>query len=74
LLPRLLLNELSIIDDLLAGLPQLKDGRSIARDPVCGIVLHEGAAACNATVDGRTVAFCSEACRTRLLENPRRYL
>jgi trehalose synthase len=74
LLPRLLLNELSVIDDLMAGPPERKGGRQIARDPVCGIGLHEGAAVCTATVDGRTVAFCSEACRARLLENPRRYL
>lgn len=73
LLPRLLLNDLSLIGDLTARPPQ-KGGSQVARDPVCGIVLHEGGGVSTATLDGRPVTFCSEACRSRFLDSPRQYL
>lgn len=72
LLPRLLLNELSIIEALMAGRPPQRGGTEGARDPVCGMALHEETAAFPAIVDGRSVAFCSEACRARFLDRPGR--
>jgi trehalose synthase len=76
LLPRLLLNDLSLMLELqkerritTTPLPP-----EVRRDPVCGMAIEEAAAAAFvATVDGRGYAFCSEQCRARFLLNPARY-
>lgn len=76
LLPRLLLNELALISDLLAG-----EGRPLAerwehadRDPVCGMVIGEDQSALTAEHAGRTYRFCSQACRARFLQQPERFI
>jgi trehalose synthase len=72
LLPRLLLNELCLLEDLLAAQPR----RALAedRDPVCGMMLPAGEPTLSETADGRTYRFCSAGCRARFRLQPERYL
>jgi trehalose synthase len=69
LLPRLLLNEVSLMEALAADRPI--GGRDPSRDPVCGMAVAEPRIA--TTFAGREWIFCSEACRVRFHEEPRRY-
>jgi trehalose synthase len=69
LLPRLVLNHLTLLRELGARRPAAQD----RRDPVCGMALP-GPAPVEATVHGVTFAFCSESCRDTLLDAPERYL
>ena len=72
LLPRLLLNELALVADLVAGRLPAAAVWERDRDPVCGMALSDGRAAVE-TFAGRTYRFCSEDCRDRFRSNPRRY-
>ncbi len=75
LLPRLLLNHLSLVKTLLEGRVRLPSpGWEGRHDVVCGMALGGGQARFEAVVEGRTFAFCSEACRRRFLAHPRHYL
>ena len=74
LLPRLLLNELSLLVDLVAERP---GGRWLTapapnRDPVCGMVVEDGEVPRD-TFGGQEYRFCSEYCRRRFLAEPQRY-
>jgi trehalose synthase len=75
LLPRLLLNELSVMLDLAQEHPLQRTpvGASARRDPVCGMVIGEDPHALTATINDHAYSFCSEACRARFLETPGRY-
>jgi trehalose synthase len=74
LLPRLLLNEVAMLQDLAAGLPlAAPPADGTARDPVCGMAVSDEAAAPAAEHRGRTHRFCSERCRLRFLDAPDRY-
>ena len=44
--------------------------RNARTDPVCGAHVWTTTAACSLHYAGRTLYFCSEACRTRFLEQP----
>ena len=74
LLPRLLLNELSLMHALARERPI--DRPPVAaepeRDPVCGMVVSDGGAP-SARHGGRDYLFCSDACRLRFLADPKRY-
>ncbi len=76
LLPRLLLDELSLVADLLQAqpLPVRPAALASARDPVCGMVLAEEQPALAAEHGGQTYRFCSEACRARFQAAPGRYV
>jgi len=76
LLPRLLLNELSLIGDLVRERPPRCDlaAPGVHRDPVCGMTLTDVSSAPHASHDGPTYYFCSEACRLRFVEEPEHYL
>jgi trehalose synthase len=69
LLPRLLLNEVSLMEALAADRPI--GARDPSRDPVCGMAVAAPAIA--TSFEGRQYVFCSEACRTRFLDAPGRY-
>ena len=73
LLPRLLLNELTLMHALIRERPI--DRPPIAaepeRDPVCGMVVTDPAA--SLMHGGRDYLFCSEACRLRFRADPERY-
>ena len=74
LLPRLLLNEVSLMLDLARQRPVVRvsdDGT--VRDPVCGMVISDGVGH-STTYHGRTLGFCSEDCQKRFLAEPERYL
>lgn len=76
LLPRLLLNEVSLMLDLarerpLAPAPVAAGAR---RDPVCGMAIGERDPAPEASFAGRIYVFCSEACRTRFEARTERYV
>jgi trehalose synthase len=76
LLPRLLLNEISLMSELGRERPltdQLADGPA-ARDPVCGMAIAAGSDALRAEQKGATYRFCSEDCRARFLDDPDRFL
>ena len=71
LLPRLILDELTLIRDLAAGLPCTPP--SAERDPVCGMALTEPDTAPSAAFAGATYRFCSDDCRARFELTPERY-
>ena len=73
LLPRLLLNELSLMRDLAADRPIERPRDAVRRDPVCGMAIGSESDAPVAERAGRTYAFCSESCRARFLRHPERY-
>jgi len=75
LLPRLLLNELSLMVDLTRERPIRRAGSTAARrDVVCGMAIGEDLHALTATFNDQAYVFCSEACRARFLETPQRYV
>jgi xanthine dehydrogenase accessory factor len=45
-----------------------------ARDPVCGMSVHDGVSAPRAEHRGRTYLFCCSGCQQRFLAAPERYL
>ena len=45
----------------------------MARDPVCGMAVHERKAAATAIHAGRTYYFCSAHCKTVFDKAPERY-
>lgn len=78
LLPRLLLNELSLVAELLDGRSTLASQPQSGRDPVCGMALGSPEAAAGllprADFAGVTYRFCSEGCRVRFIAAPERYV
>ncbi|HLF76693.1 MAG TPA: glycosyltransferase [Dehalococcoidia bacterium] len=74
LLPRLLLNELSLTRDLLEGRSRLPTSLDGHRDPVCGMAISEKASAVHLAHAGLDFYFCSEGCKARFLAGPERYL
>ncbi len=74
LLPRLLLNELALMLDLVQKRPiQRPVEDRVRRDPVCGMVVSQDPPAFTATFRDQPYRFCSEVCRARFVENPRHY-
>jgi trehalose synthase len=76
LLPRLLLNEVSLMLELTRARPlrpaPLATG--IRRDPVCGMALEGASGALEQRVDSESYFFCSEGCRARFRRDPQRYI
>ena len=58
LLPRLLLNELALLNQIAGG-----DGSESSCDPMCGLVLDPDVNAPAIEEDGVRYSFCSEDCR-----------
>jgi YHS domain-containing protein len=52
--------------------PYQRDRR--VTDPVCGMTFHRAEAAATTDREGRTYYFCVEDCKTRFLEEPKRYV
>jgi trehalose synthase len=74
LLPRLLLNEVTLMTDLMAQRPVRRPASWVAaHDPVCGMAVVPDAARISAEFAGRIYVFCSAACRARFQEMPERY-
>ena len=73
LIPRLVLDELSLMRRLAAGAGA---GRALEwvshRDPVCGMAIEESVE--TQTIDGLTLRFCSARCREAFAASPQRYL
>lgn len=76
LLPRLVLNELSLMLDLARSRPisAVPVGGGARRDPVCGMAIDGATEALAATHGGITYVFCSAACRERFRADPEHYL
>ncbi|HEX6583710.1 MAG TPA: YHS domain-containing protein, partial [Thermoleophilaceae bacterium] len=76
LLPRLLLNEVSLMLELAGERPLRRAplATGIRRDPVCGMALESAVDALEERVDGELYFFCSEGCRARFLREPQRYI
>jgi trehalose synthase len=74
LLPRLVLNDLSLMRDLSSVRPIARSSEWSHHDPVCGIALPDGAAGLSVTIGGNTYRFCSERCRVLFAEAPNRYI
>ena len=70
LLPRLLLNELELMQELAAGRPIVATER---RDPVCGMAVSAEETAPEVTYAGGTYRFCSTTCQEQFLRNPAHY-
>lgn len=73
LLPRLLLNELSLVQELLRDRPPSQVAPSPFRDPVCGMSITDPAGTVTLVRGSRTVYFCSDDCKQRFLATPARY-
>jgi trehalose synthase len=72
LLPRLLLNEVSLLVSL--GAPDRSLSAAMLRDPVCGMALEDRQDADHvAYFEGQQIRFCSEGCKARFLAKPNRY-
>jgi trehalose synthase len=71
LLPRLLLNELELMQELAAGRPIVPVEH---RDPVCGMSVSVDGAAPEARFAEATYRFCSDACREQFLRDPAHYV
>jgi trehalose synthase len=67
LLPRLLLDELELMQELAPGQSIIPFEQ---RDPVCGMSVPSDALAPNADFEGITYRFCSEFCREQFLQSP----
>lgn len=78
LLPRLLLNELALMADLLEGRPTLAGEVEFTRDPVCGMSVEPDGSAPGRVPSkefrGMTIYFCSEGCAARFALEPERYV
>lgn len=73
LLPRLLLNDLSLLLDLGAesGPGPITDRPALRRDPVCGMAIAPGTEAASVSVARGRELFCSTRCRKRYLRESR---
>jgi trehalose synthase len=73
LIPRMVLDELSLMRRLAAGAPV---GRTLEwvshRDPVCGMTVESADE--NTALGGLTLSFCSKQCRETFGRDPHRYL
>jgi trehalose synthase len=76
LLPRLLLNELALMLDVLRERPitQITGTVGEPRDPVCGMAVGATTPRVTATFREKEYIFCSETCRARFMENPKHFL
>ena len=73
LTPRLVLDELSLMQRLATGAPAGRTFEWVShRDPVCGMAVET--ADDTTTVDGLTLRFCSAQCRAAFAAAPERYL
>jgi trehalose synthase len=71
LLPRLLLNELELMQELAAGRPIVPAEQ---RDPVCGMSVSTEAPAPEGVFGGATYRFCSESCREQFRRQPEHFV
>jgi trehalose synthase len=73
LIPRMVLDELSLMRRLAAGAAR---GRMLEwvshRDPVCGMAVE--VATRTLAIDGLTLRFCSDTCRSKFAASPDRYV
>jgi len=73
LIPRLVLDELSLMQRLATGAPAGRTFEWVShRDPVCGMAVETAEE--TTSVDGLTLRFCSEQCRATFASAPERYL
>jgi trehalose synthase len=75
LLPRLLLNEVTLIRDLVKE--KIRGPRPLPyehRDPVCGMAIANPATVVHLTYTDREILFCSQSCKNRFVLEPGRYL
>lgn len=76
LMPRLVLNELSLMLDLNRERPIARPETSAGppRDPVCGMAIEPGAEVARTAYDGHNFVFCSQACHARFCASPERFV
>lgn len=74
LLPRLLVNELTLVKDLMQDQKDKPVFSPETQDPVCGLALPPGEASVDAIFEGTRYVFCSEVCKQRFLLSPQHYL
>ena len=75
LVPRLVLDELSLMHDLATARPVARPADWFRRDPVCGMTLPESVSAQpSLVVGGIRYVFCSERCRSLFQDAPGRYV
>jgi trehalose synthase len=74
LIPRLVLNDVSLMRELSTARPIARAPDWSRRDPVCGMALAGREAAASTAIGGTTYVFCSDQCRRVFLEGPDRYI
>jgi protein SCO1/2 len=65
---------LAFVTSLGSAAPASPQARVAAVDPICGMGVSAGPDSPQAQVDGTTYYFCSDACRTKFLADPRGHL
>jgi trehalose synthase len=73
LVPRLVLDELRLVADLVSGAPP-SPNRWAGRDPVCGMTVPDDQGALLAVVGGQAFVFCSDRCQARFLAEPEHFV
>lgn len=75
LLPRLVLDELRLVSNLIEGQPRAsrEEWDLSHRDLVCGMAVHSADSAFATVHDGIRYVFCSDYCRLQFLAHPERY-
>lgn len=53
--------------------PSDAGSRKLVRDPVCGMHLAEGLALAERSSSGQPVFFCSEECRNKFMDAPKKF-
>lgn len=74
LLPRLLVNELTLVKDLMSDGHERPAFDPEVQDPVCGMALPPGDTRVEWEYQGQTYVFCSELCKRRFQLDPEHYL
>jgi trehalose synthase len=74
LLPRLLLNELSLLHQVVGERRPEHGADGSVRDPVCGIVVGQRPDEPSVQVAGEQFLFCSATCKARFREEPARWV
>jgi Cu+-exporting ATPase len=52
---------------------KMKGGKSLAKDPICGMYVNEKTAKHKSEYEGKQYYFCKAMCKQRFDENPARF-
>ena len=53
---------------------EVKEVKTMAKDPICGMDVKEGEAAATYEYKGKTYYFCAVGCKEKFAQDPERYV